>query len=214
MTKPKRISKVFPRGLKRIDILVIAIVILGIARLVWTLMMNDIRPPWVAVQMCFPILFIVPIVFLSLGGMASVALIDGREIFEVLGLLMVAFFVVAALPMPERELLPETLHFQEHRSEYEAVVQLARNGSLESGQPDCPAGYLPPEEYAHVSEAACMGVSQSDTEGLKVQFSPLDHTHYHVVVYSEPDKRIRECPGNYYIEEVIDDNWTVCFQDW
>lgn len=205
MNKPKRKSKVFPRGLRRIDILVIATVIMGIARLVSTLIVNEVRPPGIAFVIFFP--FICPIVVLILIGLLVVAVKDGQHIFEILGLLLLAFFIVAALPMPERGPLPETLHFEEYRSDYEAVVELAKSGVLEHDT-NC-VGYLIHAEYAHVSSRGCISVDNNANEGLRVMFDPLSALR--PLVYSERHPAAEPCGYDLRVEQQIDINWFVCW---
>lgn len=134
--------------------------------------------------------------------------------------LILGLFVAFHLPLPEPPDTPEKLHFIAHRSDYEAVVELARNNALAQALPDCPAGFRPPTRFSHVSSAGCMFIywnrQESDVLVLSVHFNPLDRFN-HPVVYVENDHVENPCGyniRNIYIEQRIDAHWYVCVHDW
>lgn len=128
----------------------------------------------------------------------------------VLGLCLYVGFVI---PLPPNPSTPEERHFLKYRSDYEAVVELAKNGQLQKERPNEPGlCYQLPDNLQHVSEAGCLSVSSHRDRGLTVTFNPLA-PFYHPVVYVENDDVRYPCPdGN--VEQHIDDHWYVCMTEW
>lgn len=209
----KRKAKSTPHKLSLFQHLLRVFVFVSGMRLLYHLAWVD---AYILNQVCLLLISVILLFFLGLTVLYIRGLLDRHHFIPWTLLFSAAAVLAFLLPLPpqNRMRLPEPQHFLDHREDFEAVVELARQEALEPIDSECYGGYILPNEYAHVSATGCIIVRQSDTYGLQVQFNPLDRTFYHVLVYTEPEKRLYECPGNYFVQVIIDENWAACFEDW
>lgn len=164
--------------------------------------------------LCIPVCFgIIPVYYLVLGFLVLISIWRTRSLLPTF-LLLIGLSLAIFIPL-ERPDTPEKLHFLEYRADYEAVVELARNGEL-SDDPDSHSGLLPPEEFTHVSAAGSIYVRNVNfnERGLSVLFHPFAPFYFNVT-YLEHDESIgSRCDSDSVVEQKIDDHWYVCEVDW
>ncbi len=166
----------------------------------------------------FAIPLVCPFALGALGFMLVSMILVVRSLFQTRSLiptavLAVGIFLAFQVPMPPRPDTPEKLHFLKYRADFEQVVEMARAGELEPGQPDCPNGFHPPEGLEHVSAEGCIYIWRLSERGMTVEFNPLE-PFYHPLVYIENASAKQPCDGDAVIEQKIDAHWYVCQVDW
>jgi hypothetical protein len=192
----------------------ITIAIIGVVRYAIGVYVNIIRGSlglgWIGICFSILVIFIVALIVISL---ISIRLIRHTRSILPAGVFWAGIIVVVLLPLPfpPRPPTPEEKLFLAHRSDFEQVVEFARDNKLAVAIPDCPAGYFPPAEYQFVSAAQCMFVDYGDN-GLTVQFAPFDAYHRIVYVARVTEKPCDEAYGS--TEKKLDDHWYVCQEDW
>jgi len=116
--------------------------------------------------------------------------------------------------------LPEESIFIKHRTKYELLVEMARNGML-TNSPDCTGSnrFAYPEGYSELvitdEVINCIIIETKPT--LVVEFIPRDY--YYRIVYIEDkniiDDKIPTCTCNDgTIIKWLDNNWLICRLDW
>ena len=121
-------------------------------------------------------------------------------------------FVAISMLAPRIE--PEQVHLHLFRSEYQAVVNLARNHQLVH-EGDCQFAYALPDEYSNLARRKSKCVFVEYEPALVVVFEPLYSRK--LLVYAETPEAARnyiscggsDAIGSYQLEE----NWYKCFQD-
>jgi hypothetical protein len=158
--------------------------------------------PFVCAGLCF---------ILASIGLHAFAVYQTRNVIPTV-VLAAGVFIAFQIPMPARPDTPEKRHFLQHRADYEQVVEMARNRTLEP-VPSYNLAFFPPQGLEHVSAAGYIYVYRlsSDT-GFSVTFNPLER-FYHPVVYNERTDTRQPCGGG-AVEQKIDDHWYVCQVDW
>ena len=201
-------------GLRLLLPMLVMVVVIGIARYGWGYYLSRLRGPvgFTSIEVvCLPFFVVAAVI----GGASLYAIVRSlRRTRSAIPMLVLALgtLLVFQVPLPEPPDTPEKLHFLDYRADYEAVVELARNGELEASAPECGTQFRPPQALAHVSGAGCMFVSNLDNRGLVVFFHPLE-SFYHLVAYVEFDDGEYACGRDPYVEQKIDDHWYVCEYD-
>ncbi|MFC1960204.1 hypothetical protein ACFLYO_05800 [Chloroflexota bacterium] len=195
--------------------MIVAVVCVAVARLVlreYEIGLRNLSDSGVKDALCIPVCFqIIPAYISILGFLVLFSIWRTRSLLPTI-LLSVGIYLAIFIPL-ERPDTPEKLHFLEHRADYEAVVELARNGEL-IAEPDTHSVFPPPEEYFHVSKAGSMYVYHYGERGLFVLFHPFTSFYFNVA-YIEHDESIgSRCDSDSVVEQKIDDHWYVCEVDW
>lgn len=131
--------------------------------------------------------------------------------YSILSFCVVTIFVSFFIPRP----IPEKIHLFLHRSEYEAVVELARNHQL-GHKGDCQYAYVLPDEYSNLSYSKNNCIFVEYEPAFVVEFEPLFSRR--LLVYAETPEAIEEyisCGGSDGLGySQIEENWYRCVQDW
>ncbi|MBX3061995.1 MAG: hypothetical protein KF726_03410 [Anaerolineae bacterium] len=112
--------------------------------------------------------------------------------------LIILGFIFTLLPLPANQ---AEGHFYQHRAQYEAIVETARNGQF--------IGKMTPEAATFYAE-----VLQTDL--LVMSFNPQDD-FYNYVAYAEKVEDLRVVSACYSDGGVISqlaDHWWLCFREW
>lgn len=131
--------------------------------------------------------------------------------------LIICIGIAFYTPLPQPPNTPEKLHFLQYRTDYEAIVTLAKTNSLLLNT-DCRMfdGYEVPQPLHHVSKRGCV-IIKSDLRGITVAFYPLED-FYHFVLYTQIETKYpcssENRPRDTYIEQKIEPHWYVCQEDW
>ncbi len=145
----------------------------------------------------------------------GLSLIIGRAILltkslPLIGLCILSLLISSLAPHPE----PEQIHLRLFRSEYESVIELARNHEL-GHEGICEYAYVLPDEYANLSIRKHKCIIVEYEPALVVVFEPLFYRK--LLVYAENSSAVRSyisCGGSdaigYY---QLEENWYKCFQD-
>lgn len=193
----------------------VAIIAVAVIRQLWWLYDSNLRGP---LGFAGITLIVCPFLVISLTSVGVLSFIVVRSVTQTKSLLPTLFlasgiFLTFQIPLPPRPDTPEKLHFLQYRTDYEAVVEMARNSELEQALPNCPAGFLPPEHFSHVSAAGCMSVDWDEERGLSVLFNPIE-PFYHPVVYVELDNAKNPCGYDSHVEQRVDEHWYICELEW
>lgn len=131
--------------------------------------------------------------------------------FFVISICLLSTVISGLAPRPE----PNQLHLALHRSEYQAVVQLARDHQLGHADP-CLDAYVLPGQYSDLSHTKDKCIFVEYDPALVVVFEPLFYRE--LLVYAETPEAAKQyiaCGGSdgalYY---QLEPNWYECVQDW
>jgi hypothetical protein len=194
-------------------LMTVAACLVGIVRLIWWEYYISLRGPlgFFALPALCPFSVIAVTAVFGLFLLSLISIHRTRSAIPIL-VLIIGVFLAFQLPLSSRPPTPEEEFFLAQRSDFETVVQLARQAKLEQALPNCPAGYHAPLEYQFVSSAACMFVNTYDDSGLTVVFRPFES--YHPIVYVDKPTKFPCNEQDAFIEKQIDDHWYVCQVDW
>jgi hypothetical protein len=112
------------------------------------------------------------------------------------------------LPFPPARPTMEETYFREHRSDFEAVVSLAREDALEPSTDVCRGRYFAPAQLSHVSKTCIIIYGRNNY--FSVVFYPIDDSYE--VVYS--DKVTGNPCFDGTVIALLDEHWFVCKADW
>jgi|GEM_PF-1763450 len=199
---------------RQIAIILVLMVVTYVIRLLWWNALQDVRPPigWAVVMFCIVGTPIIAFISLIVVGFTY----SRRKQLEawltcrnfIVG--FIAIVLTMIFPLPEPRPLPELQHFEKYHASYDYVVELARTGGLDDSSRDfCKR---PPPDLIYVSEGGCVYIN-SFNDGLKVEFQPIDKTHYKII-YIENDSDITHCGHRAHIAEKLDEHWYACWQEW
>lgn len=198
---------------RQIILILVLTVVTYVIRLVWWNTVQDIRPiGWFIVMLCIVGTPIIAFISSIVVGFTY----SRRKQLEVwltcrnfiVGFIAIVFTML--FPLPEPRPLIESQHFEKYRASYDYVVELARTGELDdSSRNFCKQ---PPSDLTYVSEGGCVYIN-SFNNGLKVEFQPIDKTHYKII-YIENDSDIIHCGHRAHIAEKLDEQWYACWQEW
>lgn len=143
--------------------------------------------------------------------LAIVAMVLFSRDFLVISICLLAAVISGLAPRPA----PEQLHLALHRSEYQAVVQLARDHQLGHAGP-CEYAYVLPDQYFDLGHTKDKCIFVEYDPALVVVFEPLFYRH--LLVYAETPEAAKQyisCGGSdgvLYYE--LEPNWYECLEDW
>jgi hypothetical protein len=168
---------------------------------------------------CPPTCLILPGLVMIILGLAIRFARKARHIVPALvligGVVLVLFLPLP--PLPEA-VFPEQDYFAAHRADFEAVVDLARQGKLACTMgEDCTYSVrqLPPQ-YAHLSREGLGWISGSDPAYLWVEFQPFDYD-YPVIYFQIPDNAKNfggmDCQRGRYTRR-LEAHWFLCVKNW
>jgi len=211
LSSDRKFATMFTKQIKRLLPIVLLIIGLYVVRILWWQYLTELRKPfgfaWIfvlGIPFGIMVLF-VGSVFLIVVGLS---LYRTDTVYQSMFALIGAFLVLH-LPLPEPTPLPEVIHFQTYRDDYEATIDLIRNSGLEKSSTDyCKH---PPHELKHVSEGGCISNSQYN-DGLKVTMTPIDKFYYSII-YIENDNNITQCGHRYHIAKKLDEHWYLCWRE-
>lgn len=128
-------------------------------------------------------------------------------------IVLVIYIACVILPWSMPRITLEETFFAEHQSEFEEVVELARQGQIEHGGM-CQYAYLPPAGYEHLTIDKCIFVEY--VPALTVEFTP--RVSRRLLVYAETEEALQayvSCGGSDgSIGKNIEEHWYICHQDW
>jgi hypothetical protein len=131
----------------------------------------------------------------------------------IVGLGLSIFLPLPPLPKP---VFPEEVLFINHRSDFEAVINLARQDKLECVADwgcEVDARKLSPD-FVHLSNKGVVGVSHP-LGRLTVVFRPLD-SYYPIFYFEQPEDRNlfwnSDCWDSRYTRK-LDEHWYLCAED-
>ncbi|MCC6606198.1 MAG: hypothetical protein IT327_23530 [Anaerolineae bacterium] len=128
-------------------------------------------------------------------------------------IIFVIFIACVILPWSIPRITLEEIFFAEHQSEFEKVVELARQGQIEHGD-SCQYAFLPPAGYEYLTIDECIFVEYYPA--LTVVFTPRSSRR--LLVYAETEGALRayvSCGGSDgSIGKNIEGKWYICHQDW
>jgi hypothetical protein len=135
----------------------------------------------------------------------------------VIGVEVIAALLIPLPPLP-RPVFPEETFFAAHRTEFEEVVNLARQDSLECGDRGCEyAPRILPDEYNHLSERGRIYVYREiQLDNFFVEFNPFTF-YYPIIYFQTPDDvnlpQHSICQLGRWVRQ-LDEHWWLCVEEW
>ena len=150
------------------------------------------------------------ILFLSIVIIIIINVLLSKRILDIgLCVLTVAISILAPNPIPEQ------VHLALHRSEYETIIEKARNHQL-GHEGVCQFAYVLPEKYSNLASTKYKCIFVKYEPALVVVFEPLFPRI--LLVYAETPEAVKEyisCGGSDGVGyHELEENWYRCFQDW
>lgn len=200
-------------GLKRTDFtpILITVVVIGILRFAIGMFFVELRGPLglFAIAICLPVLIVAILCLIAIIIVVVKSIRRTRSIvptFVLLGGLAIIFLI----PLPPASPTPEEILFFEHQSDFEQVVELARNNQLVR-KSNTGLFFTIPVEYKQLSNDLSIYLYIDSERGLYIEFQPYDF--YSPIVYVENDSE-KSCWGDLNVEEKLIDHWYVCEREW
>jgi hypothetical protein len=129
-------------------------------------------------------------------------------------LIIAACISFAAISIRAPRIEPEQVHLFLYRSQYQSVIELARNHQLDH-EGDCQYAYALPDEFSKLARGTDKCIFVEYEPALVVVFEPLYSRK--LLVYAETPEAVKayiSCGGSdtigYY---QLEENWYKCFQD-